>query len=247
VINVQHGRRYRFRIIGMSCDPNFVFSIDGHNLTVIEADGENTVPLVVDSIQVFPGQRYSAVLAANQPVGNYWIRANPDPRGLPGFDAGRNSAILRYVGAPAVDPTSTQTPNVRPLVETDLHALTDPAAPGVPVVGGADVVLSLNVTFNFNTFSFAMNGAQFKPPTAPVLLQILSGAKSAQDLLPGGCVYALPRNKVIEINIPGLPFQLGGPVSSLLLSPQSLTENEICSIPSIFMAYVTTRFFFKLF
>jgi iron transport multicopper oxidase len=198
----------------MSCDPNFTFSIDGHNLTVIEADGENTVPLLVDSVQVFAGQRYSAVLVANQPVGNYWIRADPDPRGLPGFDGGRNSAILRYDGAPEVDPTTVQAPNVRPLVETDLHALTDPAAPGPPVVGGADVVLSMNLSVDFASFTFRVNGVSFKPPTAPVLLQILSGAKSAQDLLPAGSLYSLPPNKVIEINIPGLAYNLGGPVSS---------------------------------
>ena len=46
----------------MSCYPNFVFSIDGHNLTVIEADGDNVQPLVVDSLQVFAGMKYSRIL-----------------------------------------------------------------------------------------------------------------------------------------------------------------------------------------
>jgi iron transport multicopper oxidase len=58
-----------------------------------------------------------------------------------------------------------------------------------------------------------MNGVPFKPPTLPVLLQILSGAQSPQDLLPPGSVYALPPNKVIEINIPGTSVAQGGPVS----------------------------------
>jgi FtsP/CotA-like multicopper oxidase with cupredoxin domain len=52
-------------------EPNFIFAIDGHSLTIIEADGISTSPLVVDSIQIFPGQRYSFVLEANQPVDNY--------------------------------------------------------------------------------------------------------------------------------------------------------------------------------
>ena len=30
VINVDRNRRYRFRLVSISCDPNFVFSIDGH-------------------------------------------------------------------------------------------------------------------------------------------------------------------------------------------------------------------------
>ncbi|KAJ7673352.1 Cupredoxin [Mycena rosella] len=53
VINVTHGKRYRFRLIGLSCDPNFFFSIDGHHLTIIEVDGVNHQPVVVDQIQIF--------------------------------------------------------------------------------------------------------------------------------------------------------------------------------------------------
>ncbi|KAG6842964.1 hypothetical protein H0H87_008904, partial [Tephrocybe sp. NHM501043] len=51
VINVVKGRRYRFRIIGLSCDPSFNFVIHHHQMTIIEADGEYTKPLVVDSME----------------------------------------------------------------------------------------------------------------------------------------------------------------------------------------------------
>lgn len=54
---------YRFRLVSMSCDPNYIFSIDKHDMTVIEADGVNTKPLTVDSIQIFAGQRYSFVVS----------------------------------------------------------------------------------------------------------------------------------------------------------------------------------------
>jgi iron transport multicopper oxidase len=46
---------YRLRLVSISCDPNFVFSIDGHNMTIIEVDGQNHQPLTVDSIQIFAG------------------------------------------------------------------------------------------------------------------------------------------------------------------------------------------------
>ncbi|KAG6888301.1 hypothetical protein C0995_009300 [Termitomyces sp. Mi166 len=217
VINVKKGTRYRFRIIAMSCDPNFTFSIDNHNMTIIEADGEYTDPLIVDELQIFAGQRYSVVITANQPVGNYWIRANPDPRGVPGFDGGRNSAIFRYSGAPNRDPTTNSTVQ-NSFKETNLHAYAkqDPAAPGSPHVGGADVVLLLNVSVDFNAVPypvFLMNNVSYTPPTAPALLQILSGAHTAQDLLPHGSYYKLPRNKVVELTIPGTSFDLGGPHS----------------------------------
>lgn len=46
---------YRFRLVSISCDPSFLFSIDSHNLTVIEVEGTNVQPLVVDSLEVFAG------------------------------------------------------------------------------------------------------------------------------------------------------------------------------------------------
>ncbi len=63
---------YRFRLINIACDPNFLFSIDGHKMTVIEVEGLNVQPLVVDSIQIFVGTRGSilfSVLLINAKIG----------------------------------------------------------------------------------------------------------------------------------------------------------------------------------
>ncbi|TDL26555.1 laccase [Rickenella mellea] len=231
VVNVQHGKRYRFRLVSISCDPNFTFSIDGHKLTVIESDGISVQPYQVDSIQIFAAQRYSFVLNANQPVNNYWIRALPNI-GPVGFDGGVNSAILRYAGAPVADPTTTQV-NGTLLLETGLHPLVAPGAPGKPVQGGADVPLNLALTFNFTTFKFQINGVTFEPPSVPVLLQVLSGKQDARDLLPAGSVYTLPRNKVVELTLPGgvigggHPFHLHGHAFDVVRSAGSSTYNYI--------------------
>ncbi|EAU90667.2 laccase 2 [Coprinopsis cinerea okayama7 len=230
VISVTRNRRYRFRLVSLSCDPNYVFSIDGHTMTVIEVDGVNVQPLVVDSIQIFAGQRYSFVLNANRPVGNYWVRANPNI-GTTGFVGGVNSAILRYVGASNTDPTTTQTPFSNPLLETNLHPLTNPAAPGLPTPGGVDVAINLNTVFDFSSLTFSVNGATFHQPPVPVLLQIMSGAQTAQQLLPSGSVYVLPRNKVIELSMPGgstgspHPFHLHGHEFAVVRSAGSSTYN----------------------
>jgi iron transport multicopper oxidase len=154
-------------------------------------------------------------LNANQPFSNYWIRANPNI-GNTGFAGGINSAVLKYISAPAIDPvtpypTTPLVASTNPLLETDLHPLSNPGAPGIPIPGAADVNLNLNISVDLNLLLFTVNNASFIPPTPPVLLQIMSGAQTAQDLLPSGSVYVLPRNKVIEISIPG--GSPGGPVS----------------------------------
>uniref|UniRef100_G0WM60 laccase n=2 Tax=Ganoderma TaxID=5314 RepID=G0WM60_9APHY len=230
VVNVTHGKRYRFRLVSLSCDPSYTFSIDGHELTVIEADGVETYPVTVNAIEIFAAQRYSFVLTANQTIDNYWIRANPNLGNL-GFADGINSAILRYDGANAVEPVTSQQSTQILLKETDLHPFIPRWTPGRPEPGGVD--LALNMAFDFNGTNFFVNNATFDPPPVPVLLQILSGKHAAQDLLPSGSVYALPSHSSIEITFPATarapggphPFHMHGHVFAVVRSAGSSTYN----------------------
>ncbi|KAH6915599.1 laccase 2 precursor [Coprinopsis sp. MPI-PUGE-AT-0042] len=213
VIGVERNKRYRLRLVSISCDPFFDFSIDSHTLVNYHRSRRCQFSTAdVDSLRIFAGQRYSVVLNANRPVGNYWIRALPN-FGPPGFTGGFNSAILRYVGAPAADPTTAQTP----------------ALSLFP--WWCDVNINLNAVFDFASLSFKVNGATFHQPPVPVLLQIMSGAQTAQSLLPAGSVYVLPRNKVIELSMPGgstgspHPFHLHGHEFAVVRSAGSSTYN----------------------
>ncbi|KAF8434370.1 laccase [Boletus edulis BED1] len=208
VVNVQQGLRYRFRLVSIACDPSFNFTIDGHRMTIIEVDGTEVEPVEVDSIPILVAQRYSVVITAARPVGNYWIRALSN---LPNasFDGGQNLAILRYDGAPDQDPTTVPTYELA-FDEGSLHPLLHPGAPGIPEIGKADVSLSLAPGINASGF-FTLGGVSFVDPGVPVLLQILSGARQASQLLPQGSVYTLPLNKVIELNFPNPNAAPGGP------------------------------------
>ncbi|KAG1888708.1 laccase [Suillus subluteus] len=229
VINVEQGKRYRLRLVQMSCDSNVQFSIDGHQLTVIEADGQLTVPLVVDQLQIFVAQRYSVVLVANQPVDNYWVRGIPNS-----VQTFNGSAILRYKGAPKADPTTVNAPSTNPLQETNLHALINPSAPGIPEYGRADINLTLEVTISGPNFYVNNATFPFQSPSIPVLLQILSGARDPTQLLPPGSVYVLGANKVVELTVvivsaPGgpHPIHLHGHSFSVVQSATSSTFNYI--------------------
>ena len=100
--------------------------------------------------------------------------------------------------------------------------------PGDPTPGGADININLAVALvcfvlrssyiyphagnqNSAGTAFQVNGVSFEPPSVPVLLQILSGAQNASDLLPAGSIYGLDPNKSVELTIPG--GAVGGPVS----------------------------------
>jgi iron transport multicopper oxidase len=98
-----------------------------------------------------------------------------------------------------------------PMLETNLHPLIDPGAPGIPEYGRADI--NLKLVANNTGGVFSINGAVYKPPTVPVLLQILSGARDATDLMPSGNVIVLEANKVVELTL--LTNGFGAPVSNI--------------------------------
>ncbi|KAI3601573.1 laccase, partial [Moniliophthora roreri] len=184
VITVTSGQRYRMRLINTACDAAYTFSIDNHTMTVIEADAVNIEPIEVDSLTIYAG-----------------IRANPNI-GTTGYTNGINSAILRYDTAEEEEPDVLDITSTNPLSEADLVPLENPGAPGDPVVGGVDYALHLNFAFT-SAATFTVNDATFVPPTVPVLLQILSGAQTADTLLPSGSVVALPSNSTIELSMTG--------------------------------------------
>ncbi|KAJ3794319.1 laccase 1 [Lentinula aff. detonsa] len=164
VINVVLGRRYRFRLVSISCDPNFVFSIDGHSFTVIEADGVNHLPVLADSIQIFAGKSDTSLLIAER----LRIRANPN-NGNTGFTGGINSAILRYSGAPVADPVTVQT-SINPLHETSLVPLANPGAPGNATANGVDVDLNLVLSFSLTfTAELLPSGSVYTLPLNSVI------------------------------------------------------------------------------
>jgi len=73
-----------------------------------------------------------------------------------------------------------------PLVETNLYPLVATPVPGLPKPGGEDININLDVGFVAlsNGVQFSVNGFPYASPTVPVLLQILSGAMNASEILP---------------------------------------------------------------
>ncbi|KAJ2784970.1 ferroxidase fet3 [Coemansia javaensis] len=63
-IRFEPGKRYRFRVVSMATSEWFKFHIPGHKLEIIEVDGVDCKPIVVDGLDMGPGQRYSAIVTA---------------------------------------------------------------------------------------------------------------------------------------------------------------------------------------
>ncbi|KAG6852441.1 hypothetical protein C0991_011930 [Blastosporella zonata] len=202
VQNVQPGKRYRFRVINQSARNVFTISVDSHDLTIIEADGVATTPMVVNQIDVLAGQRYSLVLTADQPVANYWINA-PFVGGTPSRNLNQNAtlsrAILRYAGAPAADPPGLMSLgplNPNALIEARLRPLVADAPPE------PDVNITLNLVVTAGAAQWNVNGISYLPPKTPTLLKILEGANKAADFNATENTFILPRNAIVQVDFP---------------------------------------------
>lgn len=96
VTSVQAGKTYRFRFINAASDSLLSCTVDSHQLTVIETDGVYVSPVITDRVVLTPGQRYSVILKADQPLGNYLISC----KSLESSGPRNGIAYLHYEGGP---------------------------------------------------------------------------------------------------------------------------------------------------
>ncbi|KAG0288202.1 hypothetical protein BGZ96_007990 [Linnemannia gamsii] len=94
---------YRIRLINTGAFADFQFSIDNHELTVIEADGVDMEPVTVQRLPIHVAQRYSVLVHADQAVGNYYVRATMNTKCFfssnPALDP-FVKAVIHYTDAP---------------------------------------------------------------------------------------------------------------------------------------------------
>lgn len=71
---IKPGTALRLRLINHSSYLSYWFSIDSHNLTIVEIDGIEVEPIMSRGVHVNIGQRYSVIVNATEEVGDYYIR-----------------------------------------------------------------------------------------------------------------------------------------------------------------------------
>jgi iron transport multicopper oxidase len=238
IINVEATKRYRLRVINESARSSYNFSIDSHNITIIETDGVSTTPLLVNTVPILAGQRYSLVLEANQPVDNYWINA-PFAGGAAARNPNQNAtfsrAILRYAGAPEVDPTAPMTagpegPDLNLASEAVIAPLVADPPPDV------DIRLEFSVLFTplLNGTGWRINNISYQSPVIPTLVKVIQdGAETDADFNVSEHTIVLPQHKTVEVNFPSNdddelhPFHMHG-MNFWVVKPDAGTvENTI--------------------
>lgn len=189
ILSVVAGHTYRLRITSVASLSSFNFLLEGHNMTVVEADGHYVEPFVVKDLNIYSGETYSVLITANQNASrNYWAALNVRGR-EPKTPTGR--AILRYLpNPPSMLPPST--PPKGPLWNdtsyTKNQAKLYKARTGhvirPPLTSQRRVVL-LNTQNKINGYTrWAINNISNVLPDTPFLVAVKYGLKKSFDQFP---------------------------------------------------------------
>lgn len=115
--------RYRLRLINMATLTDFIFSVDEHVLSVVEADGTSLQPVDVHRVPLSVAQRYSVIINTNQTSGSYNVRAEMQAICYKLSNNNLNNLVLATLtyGAAPTTPTSSDWSDAYPELCMDLN------------------------------------------------------------------------------------------------------------------------------
>ncbi|KAK3163270.1 hypothetical protein QOZ80_1AG0001480 [Eleusine coracana subsp. coracana] len=179
------GKTYRLRIGSLTSLSSLNFEIQGHSMTVVEADGHYVNPVRVDSLFVYSGETYSVLVTADQdPSMSYWAashvvgRERKTPSGL---------AVLRYAhnhsGPPrTLPPAGPAWNDTAPRMQQSRSIVAHPAHVEVPPARPDRELLLLNTQNRINNrVKWAINGVSLTFPPTPFLVSMKRGMYNNQQ------------------------------------------------------------------
>ncbi|XP_057812947.2 L-ascorbate oxidase [Cryptomeria japonica] len=206
ILPVQPGNTYRLRIASVASLSALNFVIQGHKMTVVEADGHYVEPFEADNLDVYSGEAYSVLITANQDTSqNYWAGVNVRGR-QPKTPTGL--AILNYLPNPSTKlPTapSPTSPLWNDYAYSKALAKKFVALKGheeLPPLQSHRRLILLNTQNKINGFTkWAINNISLVPPPTPYLAAMKYKIKGAYETTPPADVYS-PRDYNIRIPPP---------------------------------------------
>ncbi|KAK8847393.1 hypothetical protein IAR55_005251 [Kwoniella newhampshirensis] len=179
IIPFEAGKKYKIRVINMSALAMFFLAIDQHDIKIIEVDGVEVEPYILDVLTIAVAQRYSILVEAkNQTDRNYAMsimQAEDMYDYLPEGLVLNNTVQIAY---------STSNPPASEVSYDETEDFDDTVL--VPLLKAAmapaDIELVLHV--NFDTYDDGTNRGAFnnitfqEPPTASIFTALSMGNNS---------------------------------------------------------------------
>ncbi|KAJ1412857.1 Multicopper oxidase, type 1 [Sesbania bispinosa] len=183
------GKTYRLRVASLTALSALSFQIEGHNMTVVEADGHYVEPFVVQNLFIYSGETYSVLVKADQdPSRNYWITSNVVSRNRttpPGL------AIFNYYpnhpkrSPPKAPPPPPAWDDVEPRLAQSLAIKAHKGYIEKPPTTSDRVIVLLNTQNTIDGYRhWSVNNVSFTLPHTPYLIALKQNMTDAFDQTP---------------------------------------------------------------
>ncbi|XP_059624315.1 L-ascorbate oxidase-like [Cornus florida] len=177
VLTVVPGKTYRLRISSLTALSALSFEIEGHNMTVVEADGHNVEPFVMKNLFIYSGETYSVLIEADQdPSRNYWAsvavvgRNRTTPNGLAIFNYYPNHPRR---SPPTVPPPGPIWNDVTPRIAQSLSIKAREGYIHPHPLKPDRVIVFLNTQNKINGhIRWSVNNVSFEHPHTPYLIAL---------------------------------------------------------------------------
>lgn len=177
VLTAVPGKTYRLRIGSLTSLSALSFEIEGHNMTVVEADGHYVEPFVIKNLFLYSGETYSVLVTANQdPSRNYWVvskvvgRNNTTPSALAVFNYYPNHPRR---APPTIPPMGPAWNDVEPRMAQSVAIKARAGHVHPPPQSSDRVIVMLNTQNKINgKFRWSVNNVSFQLPHTPYLVAL---------------------------------------------------------------------------
>ncbi|BFG35359.1 hypothetical protein CerSpe_216330 [Prunus speciosa] len=238
-MTVVPSKTYRLRVASLTALSALSFQIEGHNMTVVEADGHYVEPFVVKNLFLYSGETYSVLIKADQdPSRNYWMTTNVVTRNAttpPGL------AILNYYpnhprrSPPAVPPAGPAWDNVRARLDQSLAIKAHQGFIHTPPPTSDRVIVLLNTQNKVNGYvRWSVNNVSFTHPHTPYLIALKQNLTEAFDQTspPDGYdfvnydIYKKPNNTEATVSNGIYRLQFNTTVDLILQNANTMNPNN---------------------
>ncbi|XP_031395381.1 L-ascorbate oxidase [Punica granatum] len=186
-LTVVPGKTYRLRLTSITALSALSFQIEGHNMTVVEADGHYVEPFTVKNIFIYSGETYSILVKAEQdPSRNYWMttsvvsRNSTTPPGLAHFNYYPNHPQR---SPPTDPPAGPLWDAVEPRLAQSLAIKARQGYIYPPPATSDRIIVFLNTQNKIDGYTrWSVNNVSFTLPETPYLIALKESRGNAQHL-----------------------------------------------------------------
>ncbi|KAK7911605.1 Cupredoxin [Apiospora marii] len=188
-VHVEDGKTYLLRVVNLGNFVGAYFEVEGHQLTIVEADGVYLKPVTVDRLYLTVAQRYAVLLTLKKPSakrGAVLMKAQLDTSMFDSIPPNYDPNFYGYLVCDEHKPLPTQNPITDLTVKDDIDFITSTYNPWISQAEVYDhvdhqIVFTMDFTTIDNQNRAIIDNVTYVPQKVPTLYTALTVGKYADQ------------------------------------------------------------------